>query len=163
MVLQRWFHDNVFHSASPSLSQKINASHSAPRKIITINELQSFQASEKLVWYSLVATITNVNMNDFHFLACPLFVDGIQCMKKISHKVRYIWHCGNCDGEFLECDYRYILKVDLEDNAMLLPQLFLPDFILLKLWDPSASFLCGLIVEGFEPSSISVRFEVNAR
>ena len=54
-------------------------------------------------------------MDDFHFLACPLFVDGIQCMKKISHKVGNIWHCGKCDGEFLECDYRYILKVDLED------------------------------------------------
>ena len=54
-------------------------------------------------------------MDDFHFLACPLFVDGIQCMKKNSHKVGNIWHCGKCDGEFLECDYRYILKVDLED------------------------------------------------
>ena len=36
-------------------------------------------------------------------------------MKKISHKARDIWNCGKCDGEFLECDYRYILKVDLED------------------------------------------------
>ena len=54
-------------------------------------------------------------MDYFHFLAFPLFVDGIQCMKKISHKVGNIWHCGKCDGEFLECDYQYILKVDLED------------------------------------------------
>ena len=34
--------------------------------------------------------------------------------EKISHKVGNIWHCGKCDGEFLEFDYRYILKVDLE-------------------------------------------------
>ena len=33
------------------------------------------------------------------------FFYGIQCMKKISHKVGNIWHCGKCDGEFLECDY----------------------------------------------------------
>ena len=26
-----------------------------------------------------------------------------------------IWHCGKCDGEFVEFDYRYILKVDLVD------------------------------------------------
>ena len=32
-----------------------------------------------------------------------------------SHKVGNIWHCGKCDGEFLKCDYQYILKVDLED------------------------------------------------
>ena len=36
-------------------------------------------------------------------------------MKKIAEKVGDIWHCGQCDGEFAECDYRYILKVELED------------------------------------------------
>ena len=53
-------------------------------------------------------------MDEFHFLACPLFVDGIQCMKNIADKVGDIWNCGKCDGEFPECDYRYILKVNLE-------------------------------------------------
>ena len=76
-VLQKWFHDNGFRSGSPSSSRKFGASHSGAHKIITINELQTLQASGKVVWYSLVATITNVNMDDFHFLACPLFVDGI--------------------------------------------------------------------------------------
>ena len=90
-------------------------SHFVPDKIITINELQTLQPYEKLIWYSLVATITNVNMDEFHLLVCPLFVDGIQCMKNIAHKVGDILHCGKCDGEFIECDYRYILKVDLED------------------------------------------------
>ena len=113
--LQRWFNDNGFRSASPSLSSKFSVSRSGAHKIITINELQTLQASEKDVWYSLVATITNVNMDDFHFLACPLYVDGIQCMKNIAHKVGDIWHCAKGDGEFLECDCRYILKVDLED------------------------------------------------
>ena len=32
----------------------------------------------------------------------------------IADKVGDIWHCGKCDGEFLECDYWYILKVDLK-------------------------------------------------
>ena len=36
-------------------------------------------------------------------------------MKNIADKVGNSWHCGKCDGEFPECDYRYILKVDLED------------------------------------------------
>ena len=35
-------------------------------------------------------------------------------MKKNSHKVGNIWNCGKCDGEFLESNYRHILKVDLE-------------------------------------------------
>ena len=103
-VLQKWFNDNGFRSASPSLSRKFSSSHSASRKVITINELQTLQSSKNPVWYSLVATITNVNMDYFNFLACPLFVDGIQCMKNIFDKVGDIWHCGKCDGEFLECD-----------------------------------------------------------
>ena len=114
-VLQNWFHENGFCSASPSLSRKFNPSHSGSHKVITINDLQTFQSSEKAVWYSLVATITNVNMDDFYFLACPLLFYGIQCIKNIAHKVGDIWNCGKCDGEFLECDSRYILKVELED------------------------------------------------
>ena len=35
--------------------------------------------------------------------------------EKKSHKVANIWHCAKCDGEFPKCDYRYILKVELED------------------------------------------------
>ena len=46
-VLQKSFHDNGFHSASPTLSRKFNASHFAPRKIITINEIQTLQPYEK--------------------------------------------------------------------------------------------------------------------
>ena len=34
-VLQNWFHENGFRSASPSLSRKFNASHSGSRKVIT--------------------------------------------------------------------------------------------------------------------------------
>ena len=144
-VLQKWFHDNGFCSASPSLSRTFNASHSVPRKIITINELQTLQPSEKPVWYSLVATITNVNMDAFHFLACPLFVDGIQCMKKNSHKVGNIWHCGKCDGEFLECDYRYILKVDFEDITRYLHGVIaFDDVIANQLMGISAKYLCLL-------------------
>ena len=97
------------------MSRKLNASHSGSHKVITINDLQTLQSYEKVVWYSLEATITNVNMDEFHFLTCPLFVNGIQCMKTIADKVGDIWHCGKCDVEFPECDYRYILKVDLED------------------------------------------------
>ena len=41
-------------------------------------------------------------------------------MKNIADKVGDIWHCGKCDGEFPECDYRYILKVELEDGTVYL-------------------------------------------
>ena len=46
-ILQNWFHENGFRSASPSLSQKFNASHSGSHKVTTINDLQTLQSSEK--------------------------------------------------------------------------------------------------------------------
>ena len=138
------FMKNGFCSTSPLLSRKFNASHSDSHKVITINDLQTLQASEKLVWYSLVATITNVNMNDFYFLACPLFVDGMQSMKKIPHKVGDIWHCSKCDGEFLECDYRYILKADLEYVTGYLHGVIAFDDVANQLMEISAKDLCLL-------------------
>ena len=41
LASQKWLHDNGFHSASPSLSRKFNASHSGSHKVITINDLQT--------------------------------------------------------------------------------------------------------------------------
>ena len=86
-------------------------------------------------------------MDDFHFLACPLFVDGIQCMKNIAHKVGDIWHYGKCDGEFLECDYRYILKVDLEDVTRYLHGVIAFDDDANQLTGISAKKMCLLSTE----------------
>ena len=146
-ILQNLFHENVFRSASPSLSRKFNASHSSSRKVTTIKDLQTLQSSKKVVWYSLEATITNVNMDDFYFHACPLFVDGIQCMKKIAQKVGDIWHCAKCDGEFLECDYRYILQVDLEDVTRSIHGVIAFDDAGNQLMGISAKDLCFLSTE----------------
>ena len=46
-ILQNWFHENGFRSTSPSLTRNFNASHSGSRKLITINDLQTLQSSEK--------------------------------------------------------------------------------------------------------------------
>ena len=86
-------------------------------------------------------------MDDFYFLACPLFVDGIQCMKNIAQKVGDIWHCAKCDGEFLECDYRYILKVDLEDVTRSIHGVIAFDDVANQLRGISAKDLCLLSTE----------------
>ena len=112
---------------------------------------------EKAIWYSVVATIINVNMDDFHFLACPLFVDGIQCMKNIADKVGDIWHCGKCDGDFAECDYRYILKVDLEDLTGNIHGVIAFDNATNQLMGISAKYLCLLATESTSIAEIVQR------
>ena len=90
-------------------------------------------------------------MDDFHFLACPLFVYGVQCMKKVAHRAFNTWHCKKCDGEFTECDYIYILKLSLQDHTGQINGATTFDDAANKLLGVSAKDLCLLATE---PSAI---------
>ena len=96
-------------------------------------------------------------MDDFNFLACPLFVDGIQCMKNIANKAGDIWHCGKCDGEISKCDYRYILKVDLEDLTGNLHGVIAFDDVSNQLMGISAKDPCLLATESTSIAEIIQR------
>ena len=109
------------------------------------------QPSDKNLWLSVRASIVDINMDDFHFLACPLFVDGVQCMKIVAHRAFNTWHCSKCDGEFTECDYRYILKLSLQDHTGQINGATTFDDAANKLLGVSAKDLCLLATE---PSTI---------
>ena len=68
-------------------------------------------------------------------------------MKKIADKFGDSWHCGKCDGEFAKCDYRYILKVDLEDVTGNLHGVIAFDDAANQLMGISAKGLCLLETE----------------
>ena len=95
-------------------------------------------------------------MDDFHFLAFPLFVDGIQCMKKVAHRAFNTWHCNKCDGEFTECDYRYILKLSLQDHTGQINGATTFDDAANKLLGVSAKDLCLLATEPLAIKDISL-------
>ena len=67
--------------------------------------------------------------------------------EKISHKVGNIWHYGKCDGEFLKCDYQYILKVGLEDIIGHLHGVIDFDDAANQLMGISVKYLCLLSTE----------------
>ena len=79
-------------------------------------------------------------------------------MKNISHKVGDIWHCGKCDGEFFESDYRYILKVDLKDVTGYLHGVIYFDDVANQLMGISAKDLCLLSTESTLIAEIVERF-----
>ena len=78
-------------------------------------------------------------------------------MKKIAEKVGDIWHCGKCDGEFAECDYRYILKVDLEDVTGNIHGVIAFDDFANQLMGISAKYLCLLATESTSIAEIVQR------
>ena len=109
------------------------------------------QPSDKNLWLFVRASIVDINMDEFHFLACPLFVDGVQRMKKVAHRYFNTWHCSKCDGEFTECAYRYILKLSLQDHTGQINGATTFDDAANKLLGVSAKDLCLL---ASEPSAI---------
>ena len=56
-------------------------------------------------------------MDNFYYLACSSFIIGKQCMKKIIPTTTNIWHCPKCNVDIVDCDYRYLLKIDLQDHT----------------------------------------------
>ena len=83
----------------------------------TISDILSISPRENVPWMSLPATATSIDLHDFYFLACPLMIDGMQCMKKAIRQDDTTWHCSKCDGSFTKCDYRYILCLQLHDHT----------------------------------------------
>ena len=67
--------------------------------------------------------------------------------EKDCSEVGDIWHCAKCDGEFLENDYRYILKVDLEDVTGSIHGVIAFDHAANQLMGISAKYVCLLSTE----------------
>ena len=78
-------------------------------------------------------------------------------MKKIAHKVGDIWHFAKCDGVFLDCDYQYILKVDLEDVTGNIHGVIAFDDAANQLMGISAKDLCLLETESTSMADIVQR------
>lgn len=73
--------------------------------------------SEKAPWVFIHATATTIDMEDFYFLAFPLNIYGTQCMKKAIQQSDNMWHCTKCKSTFLECDYHYVIRLQLHDHT----------------------------------------------
>ena len=72
-------------------------------------------------------------------------------MKKIAHRAFNTWHFNKCDGEFTECDYRYILMLSLQDHTGQINGATTFDDATNKLLGVSAKDLCLLATE---PSAV---------
>ena len=83
----------------------------------TLLEVENIHPSERAKWVSVKATITHIDADNFYYLACPLISDSKQCMKKIIKNSTNGWHCPKCEVDLSDCDYRYLLKLKLQDHT----------------------------------------------
>ncbi|KAJ4878152.1 Replication protein A 70 kDa DNA-binding subunit C [Raphanus sativus] len=87
------------------------------RKVITQIKDENLGTSEKPDWITVSATISFMKVDNFCYTACPLMNGDRQCSKKVTNNGDGTWRCERCDRCVEECDYRYILQLQLQDHT----------------------------------------------
>lgn len=65
----------------------------------------------------LRGTTLEINTDKLSYLACPNHVRGKQCKKILSENQGDEWYCGKCDKHFIECNYSYMARIQLQDHT----------------------------------------------
>ncbi|KAL4570238.1 hypothetical protein LXL04_025889 [Taraxacum kok-saghyz] len=112
--LKTWF-DNIGRN-SPSVSLSITTRPDSRKTLSQIID-EKLGFSEKPDWITVNATIMNVRLENFCYTACPITIGDRKCSKKVTDTGDGKWRCDRCDQSVDECDYRYILSVNIMDHT----------------------------------------------
>ncbi|CAB4288179.1 unnamed protein product [Prunus armeniaca] len=117
--LREWFDRGGKDTASVSISKDIvpGGSKNEIRKTVSQIKDEGLGRSDKPDWVTVKATISFIKTDSFCYTACPLMIGDRQCNKKVSRSGNRGWQCDRCDQEFEECDYRYLLQAQIQDNT----------------------------------------------
>ncbi|KAI5320123.1 hypothetical protein L3X38_039831 [Prunus dulcis] len=117
--LREWFDQGGKDTASVSISKDIvpGGSKNEIRKTVSQIKDEGLGRSDKPDWVTVKATISFIKTDSFCYTACPLMIGDRQCNKKVSRSGNRGWQCDRCDQEFEECDYRYLLQAQIQDNT----------------------------------------------
>ncbi|GJM94341.1 hypothetical protein PR202_ga10980 [Eleusine coracana subsp. coracana] len=107
------------------IAENCGESHSAPqgieaglvRKNVAEINAQNLDCSDKQEFVVVKAAITFLNQENFCYAACPLVVNGRQCLMEVTSNGEGWWHCHNCNQTFVTCDYSYRILVQLQDST----------------------------------------------
>lgn len=117
--LRDWFEREGRNTASISISKEImpGGSKNEIRKTLSQIKDEGLGRSDKPDWVTAKATIGFIKTDNFCYTACPLMIGDRQCNKKVTQSGNGRWTCDRCNQEFEECDYRYLLQVQIQDHT----------------------------------------------
>ncbi|KAL9177359.1 hypothetical protein ABFS82_01G053300 [Erythranthe guttata] len=115
--LKAWFNTEGKSTPAISLSRESNVVRADVRKTISQIKDEKLGTSEKPDWITVSATLTFVKVDNFCYTACPLMIGERQCSKKVTNNGDGKWRCERCDQVVDECDYRYILQMQIQDHT----------------------------------------------
>lgn len=116
--LRDWFEREGKSIASQSITREMTSGGRAEiRKMVSQIKDEGLGRSEKPDWISVKATVSFIKTDNFCYTACPLFIGERRCNKKVSNYGDGTWYCERCNQNVPECDYRYLLQVQVQDHT----------------------------------------------
>lgn len=116
--LKEWFDRVGKTTPSISISRELsNAVRADTRKMICQIKDEKLGTSEKPDWIVVCASISFIKMDNFCYTACPIMIGDRQCNKKVINNGDGKWRCDRCDQSVDECDFRYILQLQIQDHT----------------------------------------------
>lgn len=113
-----WFEREGKNTATVSLSREGGGGgRLEQRKTVAAIKDEGLGRGDKPDWITVRATVFYIKPENFCYPACPLEVNGKQCMKKVTNNGDGTWRCDRCDRSVPECDYRYLLSIQVQDHT----------------------------------------------
>ncbi|WVZ73420.1 hypothetical protein U9M48_021726 [Paspalum notatum var. saurae] len=117
--LRQWFDSGGRDASTQSISRDFTpaASRNEIRKTIAQIKDDGLGMGDKPDWVTVKATVVFFKTDSFCYAACPNMIGDRQCSKKVTKSDSGNWLCDKCNQEFPECDYRYILQIQIQDHT----------------------------------------------
>lgn len=117
-TLREWFEREGRSTPSISISREVSSvGRTDVRKTISQIKDERLGTSEKPDWITVSATVSFIKVDNFCYTACPIMIGDRQCSKKVTNNGDGKWRCDRCDQSVDECDYRYILQLQIQDHT----------------------------------------------
>ncbi|KAH7284321.1 hypothetical protein KP509_34G049100 [Ceratopteris richardii] len=111
-----WFDQGGKNTVAKSISKESAYSHRINmRKTITQIKDEQLGHADKPDWIAVRVTISFIKTDNFYYTACPLPAGDRQCNKKVVKNTEGTWRCDRCDKPVTDCDYRYLLSLQVQD------------------------------------------------
>ncbi|XP_010677435.2 replication protein A 70 kDa DNA-binding subunit A [Beta vulgaris subsp. vulgaris] len=116
--LKEWFDREGKNMPSVSISRETTSlARTDARKTISQIKDEKLGTSEKPDWITVCATISFIKVDSFCYTACPILVGDRPCSKKVTNNGDGKWRCDKCDQSVDECEYRYVLQIQIQDHT----------------------------------------------
>ncbi|KAF7143292.1 hypothetical protein RHSIM_Rhsim05G0012300 [Rhododendron simsii] len=117
--LRIWFDQGGKNTTSQSISRDIipGGPKNEIRKTVSQIKDEGLGRLDKPDWITVKAIISSIKTDTFCYTACPLMIGDRQCNRKVTRSGNSRWQCDWCNQEIKECDYRYLLQAQVQDNT----------------------------------------------